>query len=120
MPFKTRDEAVESLKQITAVDEFYKVKRDDAGQAVVDAAGEDIWESRDLHPTAFASKDNDYAIIVSAEDGRGFAHYEGQYEGIIGPFDPWIHPDIEAWAKRHGYGVDWRDPGSVILWPEAA
>lgn len=117
MPFKTRDEAVESLKQITVVDEFYKVKRGDAGQTVVDAAGETVWETRDLHPTVFASQDDVREIIVSAEDGLGFAHYLGQFEGEFAPFDPWVHPLIEAWAQSHGYEVSWRDPGSVSLWP---
>lgn len=120
MPFKTREEAVESLKQITVVDPCYKVKRDAEGREVVDEAGDAVWETRDLHPTALVNRDDDRSIIVSAEDGLGFAHYQGQFEGEFAPFDPWVHPLIETWAQQHGYGLDWRDPGSVILWPEAA
>lgn len=117
MPFTTRAEAVASLKQITVVDEFYKLKRDADGREVLDADGVATWETRDLHPTAFESRDDSREIIVSAEDGRGFAHYLGQFQGEFAPFDPWVHPLIEAWAKAHGYEVSWRDPGSVSLWP---
>lgn len=118
MPFKTRDEAIESLKQVTVVDPFFKLKRDAAGSAVIGADGEAEWETRDLHPTVIASQDDAREIIVSAEDGRGFAHYLGQFDGEFAPFDPWVHPLIETWAQAHGYEVSWRDPGSVSLWPE--
>lgn len=109
MPRKTRDEAIESLKKVTVVDPYYKCVRD--------AAGTEAWESRDLRPTVFASRDDAREIIVSAEDGLGFAHYQGQFEGEFAPFDPWVHPLIEAWASSNGYEVSWRDPGSVSLWP---
>lgn len=38
MPFTTRDEAIESLKKVTVVDSFFKLKRDAAGNEVI---GED-------------------------------------------------------------------------------
>lgn len=112
----TIDELVESVRAITVVDEFHEMQRDPAtGRILADGDGEPLWIAKELHPTAFKGERPDQ-IIVSAEDGGLFAGYYGRYETEAYQ-DPWVHDAILAWAKEHDYEVDWRDPGSVLLYP---
>ena len=51
-------------------------------------------------------------VSVSAEDGKGFADFFGEFRGGY----PWIHPDLEAFAKEHKCHWEWDDPGSISIW----
>jgi hypothetical protein len=111
---------VASLKAVERVDPFGEIVRGPDGRFAHDANGDLIFAAVTTHPTAFIERDGGKltgSLIVSAEDGKRFANYYGEFEGEFAPFDPWIAPEIEAWAKANGYEVDWRDPGSVILYP---
>jgi hypothetical protein len=110
-----------SLKTVARVDPYGDLARGEDGRYAHDEGGDLIFLPVTTRPTAFLETDGGKptgALIVSAEDGKRFANYYGEWEGEAPPFDPWVSPEIEAWAKAHGYEVDWRDPGSLILWPE--
>jgi len=71
-------------------------------------------EKRDLdeikvHPTVI---ERDNRVLVSAEDGHYFADYYGEYRGGY----PWIHEDLEAFAKEHKCFWEWENPGCVGLY----
>jgi hypothetical protein len=55
--------------------------------------------------------DRNAIICVSAEHGDGLVDYYG--EGLRGP---WIHPDLEAAAKRHGCYWEWINPSAIGLY----
>lgn len=113
MPKKlTIEELIASVCAITVLDPYHKPLRDENGVWVDDEFGEPAWVSQELHPRAFKGE-RPNQIIVSVEDGGHFGDYYGEYRGG----DPWIHEAIEEWCQRHGYEADWRDPGSLILYP---
>lgn len=112
--FKTRDDALASLKAVSFVDEFADYERTPAGGMATGPDDEAIWIAKEVFPEVFAHPDYDRGLVMSAEDGGQFANYYGQFdEGC----DPWVHPVIEAWAEQHDYIIEWRDPGSVTLFP---
>ena len=57
--------------------------------------------------------ERDGLVIVSAEDGKGFADYWGcdeiQREGM------YIHPELEALADKHGMYWEWEDAGAISI-----
>ncbi len=62
-------------------------------------------------PTAIV--DSDGFLQISAEHGDGLADYYGEFRGGY----PWIHPELEAWAERHGCFIEWQDPGTLKVYP---
>lgn len=116
-PFKTRDAALASLKAVSFHDPFFDFQRDAEGRIMEDEDQEPLWVAKDIFPQVFAHPDHDKGLVLSAEDEKKFANYYGEYDGEVGDDDPWVHPLIEAWATEHGYIVEWRDPGSVTLFP---
>ena len=48
-------------------------------------------------------------LMVSAESGLDVADYYGEFRGEL----PWIHPAIEAVAKKHGMYCEWENAGVV-------
>lgn len=112
--FKTRDAALASLKAVSFVDEFYAMKKDADGNTLEDGDGDAIWETKERFPEVFAHPDHDKGLVLSAEDGGHFANCYGQFDDSD---DPWVHPLIEAWAEKHDYQIEWRDAGSVTLFP---
>lgn len=60
-------------------------------------------------PTVFVRESG--KIIVSAEDGNGWADYYGEFRGGF----PWIHPDLEKFAQDRGMFWEWENPGAIIL-----
>ncbi len=63
----------------------------------------------ELHPTVFVQ---DGVLKVSAEDGRGYADYYGEYRGGY----PWIEPKLEQFAAAHGLFWEWQNPGCIGLY----
>ncbi len=61
-----------------------------------------------IHPTVIERDDR---VLVSAEDGKGLADYYGEFRGGY----PYIHPTLEAWAKKRGMYWDWENPGCILL-----
>ena len=53
--------------------------------------------------------ERDGLVIVSAEDGKGFADYYGEFTGG----DMWINPELEAIAKKHGGYWEWESAGAI-------
>lgn len=113
MAFKTREDALASLKAVSYIDEFHDMERDIEGRALEDEDGDAIWIAKEIFPQVFLHPDNNTGLVVSAEDGESFGDYYGECRGEV----PWVHPVIEAWADKHGYIVEWRDPGSLVLHP---
>lgn len=112
MPFKTRDDAIASLKALTFRDDYADYERNpDGSMKTVD--DEAIWIVRDVPLTEVFPLD-DAAIVVGNDDGVEWFDYYGECKGET----PWIHPVLERWAKEHRYLIEWRDPGSLILFPE--
>lgn len=62
----------------------------------------------DLNPTVIECDDR---VLVSAEDGKGLADYYGEFRGGY----PYIHPTLEAWAKKRGMYWEWENPGCIML-----
>ncbi len=74
----------------------------------------DIYGNK-VKPTAFIGED-DFGrnrIMLSAEHENSylFADYYGDYRGGF----PWVHPALEAWAKKHGFFWEWQNPGALML-----
>lgn len=59
-------------------------------------------------PTVFTRENS---IFVSAEDGKGFADYYGEFRGGY----PWIHPNLERAAKNLKGYWEWQNPGCICL-----
>jgi hypothetical protein len=56
----------------------------------------------------------DDRLIVSAEDGKGFADYYP--ESLDGGYrDPFINPVLEKWAKENGGHFEWENPGCIMF-----
>ncbi len=53
----------------------------------------------------------DGTLILSAEDGHGFADFYGEFSGGY----PTIDPRIQQVAADEGCFWEWRDPGSLVL-----
>lgn len=62
-----------------------------------------------VKPTGFVRGDEDY-LTVSAEHGDGLVDYYGP-KGY-----PFIHPELEAWAKKKGMFWEWETAGSICLY----
>lgn len=60
-------------------------------------------------PTVF---ERDGLVFISAEDGKGFADYYGEYQATEAPY---IHPELEAIAKNHGGYWEWENPGCIVF-----
>lgn len=67
----------------------------------------------ELHPTSFMA---DGVLVVSAEDGKMFAHPYGPYSGEAPPYDHYIHKDLLALEKSWGGHWEWRDGGSIAFY----
>jgi hypothetical protein len=63
-----------------------------------------------IHPTVMEC---DNFVQVSAEDGKPFADYYGEFRGGY----PWIHPELEAVAKKFGLYWEWQNPGAIAVYP---
>lgn len=63
----------------------------------------------EVSPTLF---EHDGVVHVSAEDGRGFADYYGEYRGGY----PWIHPKLVEYAEKNNMHWEWDNPGSIALY----
>jgi hypothetical protein len=50
-------------------------------------------------------------LFVSAEDGKGFADFYGEYRGGF----PWVHPKLEEFAKVNGGYWEWENPGCIVF-----
>lgn len=62
-----------------------------------------------LKPTAFIREDG--TVIVSADDGKGFADYYGNE--FIDPL--YIHPKLEEFATKRDMYWEWVNPGCIAL-----
>lgn len=69
-------------------------------------------------PTVFLREgDKKSTVLVSAEDGKSFADFYGEFRGGY----PWIHPSLEKWANDMGQEMgrkfywDWENAGCLIL-----
>lgn len=79
----------------------------DCGTQWVRVDGGD-WDQRPSAPHAFIQ---DGRVMVSAEEGDGCA----EYYGVKGW--PYIHPALEAFAEARRMFWEWRDPGTIVLYP---
>jgi hypothetical protein len=68
------------------------------------------YEYGNVNPTVFI---RDGVLHVSAEDGKPWADYYGEYRGGYA----WINPTLEAWAKANGMYWEWQNPGCIALYP---
>jgi hypothetical protein len=57
------------------------------------------------------STNEDGMIVVSAESDLYLADYYGEFRGGY----PWIHPNLEAFAKSKNMFWDWVNPGQIYL-----
>ena len=71
--------------------------------------GEYQWVPIQIKPEAWV---NDGQLHVSGESGDGLVDYYGHE---FNDYDSYIHPDLEAWAEKHGCFWEWNDPGSICL-----
>jgi len=77
----------------------------------------DTYDPVERKPYVFSWKDDPNTVRLSGEDGGFFCNYYGQYEGYGNdPGYPWVHPDVEAVAKKHGCIVEWYDPSHVAFY----
>lgn len=88
----------EKLKK--AISEVEKV----VGLEFVDGEHYDVFGK----PTLF---EVDGELRMSAEDGKYFADYYGEFNGG----GMYIHPEIEKVAEENGYYADWEDAGTVVF-----
>lgn len=65
-----------------------------------------------LNPSIFADADGAAIAIVSAEDGKGFADYYGEFRGGY----PWIAETLETFATARGLIWEWQNPGAIGLY----
>ena len=61
-----------------------------------------------LSPSVFVREGQ---IFVSAEDGRGFADYYGEFRGGY----PYIHESLTEFAETRGMYWEWQNPGCIVL-----
>jgi hypothetical protein len=61
-------------------------------------------------PTVFVQ--DDAVVCVSAEDGRGWADYYGEFSGGY----PTIHEKLEQFAKVRGLNWQWQNGGVIALY----
>lgn len=92
-----------------------KIKKDlanvqtDSLERVTDADGKFLrYDFIKVGPTII---EREGKLIISGEDGRGFVDYYGEYRGGY----PYINPDLEAAAKKHGCFWEWENPGCIYL-----
>lgn len=108
----TAEKLAEQIKLVSFTNEYEDFQRDADGKIMNDADGEALWTSKVYRPTTFIDKESG-AVIVSAEDGAYFADYYGEYRGGY----PWIHPDLEKFAKDHDLMIEWQNPGAIGFYP---
>jgi hypothetical protein len=73
----------------------------------------DTYDSVNRSPYVFSWKDDPNTVRLSGEDGGYFCNYYGQYDD--GGY-AWIHPDVEAVAKKHGCIAEWYDPSHIAFY----
>tara|TARA_Y100001973_G_C4946876_1_gene208327 strand:- start:144 stop:425 length:282 start_codon:yes stop_codon:yes gene_type:complete len=61
-----------------------------------------------IKPHAFI-QDEDDTLMISAENGDGLVDYYGEFRGG----DPYIHEDLEKWAKENDGMWEWINPSSI-------
>lgn len=81
---------------------------------------------KQIEALGFHPVDNDWSegsiVCVSAEHGDNAADYYG--EGLLllseeigkplpGAGDPWINPQLEAWAEKNGLYWEWVNAGGI-------
>lgn len=94
---------IDALKAITVIDPVGKWNRDTKEH-----------EEVERHPHVFLWKDGDNSRArLSSEDGGYFCDYYGEYRGGY----PWIHPEVEAVAKKFGMMIEWYDPSHIAFYP---
>lgn len=55
--------------------------------------------------------ERDGHVFVSGEHGDGFIDFYGEFRGGY----PWIHPELEKFAKEHKGYWEWENPGSIMF-----
>lgn len=68
----------------------------------------DLYEI-EVAPTSFI--DEEGRLHISGEDGNGFVDYYGEFRGGY----PYIHPELENWARELGMYWEWDNPASICL-----
>lgn len=66
------------------------------------------YEEITVHPEVWI---RDGMVFVSAEDGRDWADYYGDYRGGYS----YINPQLEALAKKHSGYWEWQNPGCIVF-----
>lgn len=69
----------------------------------------DLMNNVPMPATLILDRDHKGQIIVSAEDGLGFADYYG--DGY-----PYIDQRLEEIAEYYGYFWEWETPGAIIAY----
>lgn len=77
---------------------------------VKNAEGKSELVEIEISPTVFVQ--DDAVVCVSAEDGRGWADYYGEFTGGF----PTIDPHLEHFAKERGLNWQWQNPGVIALY----
>jgi len=71
------------------------------------------WVNRELVESEVTARDSvfvreDGTLVLSGEDGRGFADYYCEF-GVD------IHPELVEWAESMGCYWEWENPGCAVL-----
>ena len=75
-----------------------------------------IWVNTDLvkakiNPTVLV---RDTHILISGEGNQDIADYYGEAQGGF----PWICEELEALAEKLGVIIEWKDAGTLSVYPE--
>lgn len=70
-----------------------------------DDAKRDLVE-KSINPTVF---ERDGRVLVSGECGDGLIDFYGEFRGGY----PYIHPELEKFAKAHKGYWEWENPGAI-------
>jgi hypothetical protein len=73
-----------------------------------DSKANDLIETT-ITPDSFI--DDEGFLHISGETGQGLVDYYGEFRGGF----PYIHEDLEKWAKDRGKFWEWDNPGSICL-----
>lgn len=95
---------IKDLEAITIVDELGKWNRELK-----------TYEPVNRHPHVFqwgVIQTELNPVRLSAEDGGYFCDYYGEYRGGY----PWVHPEVEAVAAKHGMFIEWYDPSHIAFY----
>lgn len=70
------------------------------------------YEDAVVMPTLCLDRDHTNQVVLSAEEGDGFADYYGEFRDGC----PWIDPRIEEAADELGLYWEWENAGALIAY----